>query len=240
MQYTLTVSLATLRAARTHSAEKDLRSYLCGVYLDTQRGKVVATDGHRMLIANARGVMFPAGAAVIIPNDLLDAALKQFTGEYARGKSLGAVDVLITVDGAQNALTIKTPTGSVSGQPLAGQYPEWRRVVPKGDEAADPDAGHNLRAVCNYQYIADACDAIVTLRNKTKKAASSHAVRVQYRGEFPAIVCDADADAVVIVMPMRNDISAEAPRNACAMAHHDALPYSAETRVAVAAEAEAA
>ena len=63
---------------------------------------------------------------------------------------------------------------------------------------------------------------------------------MQYRGEFPAIVCDADADAVVIVMPMRNDISAEAPRNACAMAHHDALPYSAETREAVAAEAEAA
>lgn len=236
MQYTLTVSLATLRAARTHSADKDIRTYLCGVYLDTQRGKVVATDGHRMLIANARGVMFPAGAAVIIPNDLLDAALKQFTGEYARGKSLGAVDVLITVDGAQNALTIKTPTGNVSGQPLAGQFPEWRRVVPKGDETA-PDAGYNPRAVCNYQYIADACDAIVTLRNKTKKAASSHAVRVQYRGEFPAIVCDADADAVVIVMPMRNDMSAEAPRNACAMAHLDALPYSAETRETVAAEA---
>lgn len=236
MQYTLTVSLATLRAARTHSAEKDSRSYLCGVYLDTKAGKVVATDGHRMLVANARGVKLDA-APVIIPNDLLDAALKQFTGEYARGKTLGAVDVAVTING--RAVTITTPTGQVSGNALDGQFPEWRRVVPKGDETA-PDVGHNPRAVCNYQYIADACDAIVTLRNKTKKAASSHAVRVQYRGEFPAIVCDADADAVVIVMPMRNDMSAEAPRNACAMAHLDALPYSAETREAVAAEAEAA
>ena len=236
MQYTLTVSLATLRAARTHSADKDVRYYLCGVYLDTKTGKVVATDGHRMLVANARGVKLDA-APVIIPNDLLDAALKQFGGEYARGKALGAVDVAVTVDGVQ--LTITTPTGQVSGKALDGQFPEWRRVVPKSDDFADADAGHNLRTVCNYQYIADACDAIVTLRNKTKKAASSHAVRVQYRGEFPAIICDADADAVVIVMPMRNDISAEAPRNACGMAHLDALPYSAETAADVAAEAEA-
>ena len=233
MQYTLTVSLATLRAARTHSAEKDLRSYLCGVYLDTQRGKVVATDGHRMLIANARGVMFPAGAAVIIPNDLLDAALKQFTGEYARGKSLGAADVLITVDGAQNALTIKTPSGQVSGQPLSGQFPEWRRVVPNGEDGLLDGAP----AVINWQYVTDACDAITIARNVPKSKAGQHPVRVHQRGEFPSVICDTDADIVVIVMPLRNQMSAEAPRNACAMAHLDALPYSAETRETAAAEA---
>ena len=232
MQYTLTVSLATLRAARTHSAEKDLRSYLCGVYLDTQRGKVVATDGHRMLVANARGVMYPTGAAVIIPNDLLDAALKQFTGDYARGKSLGAADVLITVDGAQNTLTIKTPSGQVQGQPLSGQFPEWRRVVPKGDEVTT-----TAPAVINWQYVTDACDAITIARNVPKSKAGQHPVRVHQRGEFPSVICDTDADIVVIVMPLRNDMSAEAPRNACGMAHLDALPYSDETRETVAAEA---
>lgn len=229
-----TVSLSTLRAARTHAAEKDIRSYLCGVYLDTKAGKVVATDGHRLFCANARGVKLGA-PSIIIPNDLIDAALKQFTGEYARGKTLGDADVLITV--ADDQLCIRTPSGSVFGRPLSGTFPDWRRVVPKGDEAADPDAGHNLRSVCNYQYIADACDAILTARNKTKKAATSHAVRVHYRGELPAIICDGGADVLVIVMPMRHEISAEAHVVACRMAHDDALGYDAETQETVAAEA---
>jgi hypothetical protein len=229
MQYTLTVSLATLRAARTHSADKDVRYYLCGVYLDTKAGKVVATDGHRMLVANARGVKVDA-PPVIIPNDLLDAALKQFGGEYARGKALGAVDVAVTVDGVQ--LTITTPTGQVFGKALEGVFPDWRRVVPKADEVAT-----FAPAVLNWEYVMDACEALTIAANISKAKAGQHATRVQQRGEFPAIVCDTDADIVVVVMPLRNQMSAEAPRNACAMAHLDALPYSAETAETVAAEA---
>lgn len=227
--YQLTVSLSTLRAARTHAAEKDIRSYLCGVYLDTKAGKIVATDGHRLFCANARGVKLDA-APVIIPNDLIDAALKQFTGEFARGKTMGACDVSITVDG--RAITIATPTGQVSGLSLDGTFPEWRRVVPTGESIGD-----YTPAVCNYQYIADACDAIVTARNKTKKASMSHAIRVHYRGDSPAIVCDGEADVVVIVMPMRHEIGASASSMACRMAHDDALGYDADTRDVLAAEA---
>ena len=169
MQYTLTVSLATLRAARTHSAVKDVRYYLCGVYLDTKAGKVVATDGHRMLIATARGVKVDA-PPVIIPNDLLDAALKQFGGEYARGKALGAVDVAVTVDGVQ--LTITTPTGQVSGKALDGQFPEWRRVVPKADDVAT-----FAPAVLNWEYVMDACEALTIAANISKAKAGQHATR---------------------------------------------------------------
>lgn len=232
MQYQLTVSLAILRAARTHAAEKDIRSYLCGVYLDTQKGKVVATDGHRMLIANARGVMFPTGAAVIIPNELLDVALKQFTGDYARGKTLGDSDVLITVDGAQNMLTIKTPTGQVSGAPLDGQFPEWRRVVPKAEdvEAFEP-------AILNWQYVTQACEAITIARNTSKAKSGQHAVRVHHRGTLPAVVCDSGADVLVIVMPLRNDMHSEAHQVACRMAHEDAFGYDADIRDTIAAEA---
>jgi hypothetical protein len=233
MQYTLTVSLATLRAARTHSAVKDVRYYLCGVYLDTKAGKVVATDGHRMLVAHARGVKVDA-APVIIPNELLDAALKQFGGEYARGKSLGAVPVTVTVDGAQ--LTIQTPTGQVSGKALDGQFPEWRRVVPQGE----PAVLEHAPAVYQWPFITDACEAITLARNVVKSKAGQHAIRVYQRGEFPAIVCDAIADVVVIIMPMRHDVPADAAVTALRMAHDDALPYSDETRERVALEAAAA
>lgn len=232
MQYQLTISLATLRAARTHSAVKDVRYYLCGVYLDTKAGKVVATDGHRMLIATARGVKVDA-PPVIIPNDLLDAALKQFGGEYARGKSLGAVDVSITVDGVQ--LTIQTPTGQVSGKALEGVFPEWRRVVPKPEEA-----GTSTPSVINWEYIATACEAIAIAANIGKAKAGQHAVRVQQRGELSAIVCGSDSNVVAIVMPLRNDLHAEAPQVACRMAHEDALGYNTETAERVKLEAAAA
>ncbi len=237
MQYTLTVSLSTLRAARTHSADGDIRRYLCGVYLDTQRGKVVATDGHRMLVAHARGVMCKAGAAVIVPNDLLDAALKQFGGEYARGKSLGACDVSITIDGAQNSLSIATPTGHVTGRPLDGQFPDWRRVVPKGDEDG---LLTGAPAVLNSDYVTEACAALAIARNISKAKAGHHAVRVLQRGEFPSIVCDTDPDMVVIIMPLRDRMVAEAPIAACRMAHDDAIPYSDDTAERVALEAAAA
>jgi hypothetical protein len=227
--YTLTVSLATLRAARTHTAEKDVRYYLQGVYLDTAAGKVVATDGHRLFVANARGVKsnYPA---VIVPNETIDAALKQFTGEYARGKSLGAVDVTVTVD--ESHLAIGTPTGSVTGKALDGRFPEWRRVVPKAE-----DVGEHVPAVLNTQYLADACEALSIARNVSKKAAGQHAIRIHMRGEFPTIVTDNTIGVLALVMPMRNDLSADVARMACRMAHDDALAYSAETAADVAAEA---
>jgi DNA polymerase-3 subunit beta len=227
--YTLTVSLATLRAARTHTAEKDVRYYLQGVYLDTTAGKVVATDGHRLFVANARGVKsnYPS---VIVPNETIDAALKQFTGEYARGKSLGAVDVTVTVD--ESHLAIGTPTGSVTGKALDGRFPEWRRVVPKAE-----DVGEHVPAVLNTQYLADACEALSIARNVSKKAASQHAIRIHMRGEFPTVITDNTIGVLALVMPMRNDLSADVARMACRMAHDDALAYSAETAADVAAEA---
>jgi hypothetical protein len=227
--YTLTVSLATLRAARTHAATNDVRYYLQGVYLDTTAGKVVATDGHRLFAANARGVKsnYPA---VIIPNETIDAALKQFTGEYARGKSLGAVDVTVTVD--ESHLAIGTPTGSVTGKALDGRFPEWRRVVPKAE-----DVGDQVPAVLNTQYLADACEALSIARNLSKKAAGQHAIRIHMRGEFPTVITDNTIGVLALVMPMRNDLGADVARMACRMAHDDALAYSAETAADVAAEA---
>lgn len=214
--FTLTVSLSTLRAARTHSADKDIRSYLCGVYLDTAHGFVVATDGHRMMTAAEPGVR-SAAAPVIIPNDTIDAALKQFAGEYGRGKPLGAVDVMITVN--DGALAIATPTGQVHGRALEGVFPDWRRVIPKA-ESIQPITP----TVCNWQYIADACDAFAIARNIPKSKAGQHSVAVHYQGNSPAIVTDGLGDVLVIVMPMRHSIPAEAAAAACGRAHIDTTP----------------
>jgi DNA polymerase III sliding clamp (beta) subunit (PCNA family) len=215
--YKLTVSLAYLRAARTHAATNDLRYYLQGVYLDTGAGKIVATDGHRLFVANARGVK-SAYPSVIIPNETLDAALQQFRGEYARGKNLGGVEVKITIDGTH--IAIDTPTGSVTGKALDGTFPEWRRVVPKPE-----DIGEQVPAVLNTQYLADACDALSIARNISKKVAGQHAIRIHMRGELPTVIADTTADTLALVMPLRNDLHAEAAAVACRAAHVDASPY---------------
>lgn len=190
------VPLNILRAARTHSAENDIRHYLCGVYLDTSAGKVVATDGHRLLCADVPGVFSPMTEPVIIKNETLDAALAQFKGDYARGKNLGGVHVSVIV--ADNVVTIETPTGQVTGTPINATFPNWRRVVPKPE-----DVGAYTFAACNFQYIADACDAVLIARNKTKKMASDHTVGVYYRGENPAVIADGVPGLVIIVMPIR-------------------------------------
>ena len=150
----LTVSLATLRAARTHAAESDVRYYLNGVFLDTARGKVVATDGHRMLVVSAPGVnhayiregMPPhTRAGVIIPNEAIDAALKLYSGQYARGKALADVDVPVTLtwtrtpDPERDSAhvigrpqgTIAAPTGGKNGfEAVDGVFPDWRGRYP--------------------------------------------------------------------------------------------------------------
>jgi len=190
------IPLNILRAARTHAAEGDIRNYLCGVYLDTATGKIVATDGHRLLCADVPGVFSPVTNPVIIRNETLDAALAQFKGDYARGKNLGGIHVAVTV--MDNVITIETPIGQVTGTPIDGQFPNWRRVVPKPE-----DIGAFQFAACNYQYIADACDAVLIARNKTKKMASEHTVGVYYRGENPAIIADGVPGLVIIVMPIR-------------------------------------
>ena len=227
--YTLTVSLATLRAARTHAAEKDIRIYLNGVYLDTAAGKVVATDGSRLFCAEARGVK-SACPVVIIPNETVDAALKQFAGEYARGKSLGAVDVKITVDWP--TITICTPTGSVMGKSSDLKFPDWRRVVPTVETM-----GEHVPSILDTQYLTDACDAIAITRNVPKKKAGQHQVRIHMRGALSTILVDSGGDVVVIVMPLRHRLHSEAVHVALRMAHDDALAYDAETAATAAAEA---
>jgi hypothetical protein len=92
-------------------------------------------------------------------------------------------------------------------------------------------------AVLNTQYLADACEALSIARNVPKKKAGQHGIRIHMRGEFPTVVTDNTIGVLALVMPMRNDLTADVARMACRMAHDDALPYSADTAAAVAEEA---
>lgn len=216
----LIVSLAALRAARTHAADKDIRYYLNGIFLDTVAGKVVATDGHRLFIARAAGVRhgrdmsdaIPAiRTGIIIANDAIDAALKLYAGEFARGKPMGMADVTITLEwdtrpdsNRPGVRILGNPIGRISVpngghiafSPIDGKFPDWRRVIPRAEQL-----GAVSFAGINPQYLADAMSAIAIARNVAKN--KTHCVGVWMRGEGVAIVTDEAADIMVAVMPMR-------------------------------------
>ena len=205
---TLTVSLSIIRAARTHAAEKDLRYWLQGVYFDTKHGKLVATDGHRMLVASASGIQSSV-APFIISNETLDAVLSQYKGDYGRGKRLGDVEITVTVSD-EMTVSFNTPIGLISGKPVDGTFPDYRRVIPKPENVMTEKP-----AVFNQTYIHEAFDAILVARNKTLKAASNYAVKVFGFGESCGVVTDGSGGVVVIVMPIRNEIHVEAAADAC-------------------------
>jgi hypothetical protein len=60
------------------------------------------------------------------------------------------------------------------------------------------------------------------------------------RGEFPTVVTDNTIGVLALVMPMRNDLTADVARTACRVAHDDdfaALACSEDTTATVAVAA---
>lgn len=190
---TCNVFLNAIRAARTHTAEADTRYWLNGIYLDFRRGKIVGTDGHRLFVGD-----IPAQdvAPVILSNELVDAALKQFGKDYARGKDLALESVQVSTDGIN--VSIRTPIGTVEGKAIDGQYPDYTRVIPRATPAALEASGINGR------YVYEAFEAIAIYRNKKAKDGNFGAI-LSTRGNESAVVSDGIGGCLCVVMPMRID-----------------------------------
>jgi hypothetical protein len=135
-----------LRAALTHAPKSDVRFYLNGVHLEfTQSGDIhiVSTDGNRMFC----GLVFAQRAR------WTDAAMRgpfRLTVPYetvkAATKGKGDVTLRATDDG-------RYALGDVIFKPVAGVFPDWRRVIPSTSrESSDGQY--------NWAQVADACGAV--------------------------------------------------------------------------------
>lgn len=190
--HTLTVPAYALQAALTHTARKDIRTYLCGVRLEPSAGKIIATDGHRMFI----GAIDTADApAVTIPAELLASALKAV-------KVKKGTITLVTVNYSAGTVELAFPNGArFAGAELEGNYPEWRRVLPQTVSGES--------AQFNPQYLADAETALKIYYDGgnafcTTLAPNGTAGGLVFNGGY-------DPKAVVIVMPRRVVNSTSAP-----------------------------
>jgi len=174
-----------LKAALICASSEETRYYLRGVFLSTS-GHMVTTDGHRMFVArlNAR----PA-ADVIVPYADVQAALK-LAG--ARCK-----DLEVTADRIH----------SIAYQPVDGTFPDWRRVVPTGEEtpAKDkPGANDGAEHVhFNHAYIGDLA--------KMGKLLGGSSMLHPVSASHPCLVTFGErADCFGVLMPMRRTIDRSA------------------------------
>lgn len=183
-----TVSVATFKAARSHAADRDVRYYLNGIYFDGANGNVVASDGHRMLIAS--GPRFDG--AFICPNELIDQVLKTCTGRKGP----------MTVEGSltNGVISFGVNGATFTANVVDGKFPDYSRVIPKLDPAAQ------LPPCINWHYMADAHNALALIRNHSPKKFITAIYASTVGAAGPVIVSDGAPDAMVIVMPMRHDM----------------------------------
>jgi DNA polymerase-3 subunit beta len=171
-----------LKAALLCASTEETRYYLKGVHLSTS-GHMVATDGHRMFVARLNAT--PA-ADVIIPLADVQAALK-LAG--ARCK-----DIEVTAD----------KIGQIAYTAVDGTFPEWRRVVPTGEEtpAKEPEdsAAH---AHFNHAYVGDLA--------KMGKALDGASMLHPTSASNPCLVTFGErADCFAVLMPLHRTVDRSA------------------------------
>ena len=180
-----------LKAALYCASSEESRYYLRGVHLATS-GHMVTTDGHRMFVARLNDR--PA-ADVIVPIDDVKAALKL----------AGARAQEIEIDLAANKI------GQISFQPVDGTFPDWRRVVPTGEESpsSKPELNDGPENVhFNHAYIGDLA--------KMGKILDGASMLHPRSASHPCLVTFGErADCFAVLMPMRRavDRSAVLTRN---------------------------
>ena len=175
-----------LKAAILCASSEESRYYLRGVHLSTT-GHMVTTDGHRMFIA--RLTDRPA-VDVIIPLDDVKAALK-LAGARAQ-------DVEVEV--------LANRIGQISFQPVDGTFPDWRRVVPTGEESPSnkPELNDGPENVhFNHAYIGDLA--------KMGKVLDGASMLHPRSASHPCLVTFGErADCFAVLMPMRRTVDRSA------------------------------
>lgn len=179
-----------LKAALVCASSEETRYYLRGVYLTTS-GHLVTTDGHRMFVA--RLAERPT-ADVIVPYVDVTMALKL----AGRAKD-------VEIDLAANRI------GQIQYTPVDGTFPDWRRVVPTGEETPSTKPELNdgpERAHFNHAYIGDFA--------KIGKLLGGASMLHPRSASHPALVTFGErADCFGVIMPIRRkpDMQAVQIRN---------------------------
>jgi hypothetical protein len=185
----ITLKTSVLRAALICSAKKDIRYYLQGICISINGpdvAMVYGTDGHVLFAGQCPIVVIDApteyGFQIIIPSETIKAIDKK--AEF--------ID-LETIDGGAKDYYL---LGDARFQAIDARYPDISRVVPARDAFSELKISY-----FDPELLVKGNEALAIYYG-TKKG---KIFPLSQRGDSSGAIHNNQNDAVVVVMPMRND-----------------------------------
>lgn len=178
-----------LKAAALIAARRDIRYYLNGVLVEVfeKEARLVATDGHRMVILR-KLVEGAAPARIIVPTDILDLLRPQ--SKHSK------IEATFVYDAEKPLAKVTLDYMNVGLQftPIDGKYPDYSQTM---NNATKPSGA---RSTLNASYLHDFKRVLDCAFGHDRFVTPS----VWHNGDGPAAVTYKDReDFFGIVMPMR-------------------------------------
>ena len=185
----ITLKTSVLRAALICAAKKDIRYYLQGVCVSINNpdvAMVYGTDGHVLFAGQSVIVCHVApenyGFQIIIPSDTIKAIDKR--AEF--------IDLETIEGGAKDYYLL----GNARFQAIDARYPDISRVVPARDAFSEIKASY-----FDPELLVKGNEALAMFYGAKK----GKVFPLSQRGDYSGAIHNNQNDAVVVVMPMRND-----------------------------------
>jgi len=185
----ITLKTSVLRAALICAAKKDLRYYLQGVCISINGpdvAMVYGTDGHILFAGQCPIVVIDApeayGFQIIIPSDTIKAIDKK--SEF--------IDLETIEGGAKDYYLL----GNARFQAIDARFPDISRVVPARDAFSEQSISY-----FDPELLVKGNEALAMYYG-TKKG---KVFPLLQRGDYSGVIHNHTNDALVVVMPMRNE-----------------------------------
>jgi hypothetical protein len=185
----ITLKTSVLRAALLCSAKKDIRYYLQGICISFNHPEVAmvcGTNGHILFAGQCPIETIEApealGFEIIVPGDVIKGLDKK-----------AEVVMLETIDSMPNGHYV---LGNTRFQAIDARFPDISRVIPSRDAFSEQKASY-----FRPEYLCTANEALAMFYGDKKDKCYS----LSQRGDASGVVHNGRNDALVVVMPMRND-----------------------------------
>lgn len=191
----LTLNISTLAALLPHAAAKDVRFYLCGIYINPARGHAVATDGHRLLM-----VKIPQNADM--PAFIMDR--KQCQDICKAGKGRGApttVELTCSADKSKPYVSATVGGNTFTAPAVDGTFPSYDMVI-------KPELRVEA-AQYNPAYMLDLEESFQVLAGRVPKNGGVTIIVRPHGTHGAAMVYAPGVDALGLVMPVRQELTEE-------------------------------
>lgn len=185
----ITLKTSVLRAALLCAAKKDIRYYLQGICISFNHPEVAmvcGTNGHILFAGQCPIDVIEApeayGFEIIVPGDVIKGLDKK-----------AEVVMLETIDSMPKGYYV---LGNSRFQAIDARFPDISRVIPSRDAFAELKVSY-----FKPEYLCTANEALAMYYGDKKDKCYSLA----QRGDASGVVHNERNDALVVVMPMRND-----------------------------------